>query len=82
MAETSDYTPSSYWEGHDYTESRRDYDVHAGRSYSEAKQSSKSEKDLVTPELTTESEDPFAFVSRYESQKLYVFTVVSAKQRT
>jgi len=63
MAETSDYTPSSYWEGHDYTESRRDYDVHAGRSYSEAKQSSKSEKDLVTPELTTESEDPFAFVA-------------------
>lgn len=53
MTEFADYSPAS-WRGHDYGSARsayNDYDTHTKRSYSDAKASKKTRKDLVAPAL-------------------------------
>lgn len=53
MTEFSDYSPAS-WRGHDYGSARsayNEYDTHTKRSYSDAKTSEKTHKDLVVPAL-------------------------------
>lgn len=57
MAETTDYTPSSGWENHDFKKARANYDRHAGRSYDKAKGKINA-KDLLPPSISTESEYP------------------------
>jgi hypothetical protein len=57
MSETADYSPGD-WKGHDFSSARKAYDVHVGRSYSDAKASNKSVADLVPDSVSTDSDAP------------------------
>ena len=57
MSETADYSPGD-WKGHDFSDARKAYDVHVGRSYSDAKCSNKSAKSLVPDSISTNSDAP------------------------
>lgn len=57
MSESSSYDPGD-WAGHDFTAARQAYDVHAGRSYAEAKAENKRASDLIPVSLKTESPAP------------------------
>lgn len=57
MSESSDYEPG-IWKGHDFSKARSAFDVSAGRSYSAAKASRKSHRDLVPDEIVTQSPTP------------------------
>lgn len=57
MSESGDYDPG-IWRGHDFSEARKRYDVHVGRSYEDAVTSKKAGKDLVVKSLKTNSESP------------------------
>ncbi|MEY4722636.1 MAG: hypothetical protein RLZZ324_149 [Candidatus Parcubacteria bacterium] len=58
MSEDNDYTPSSYYAGHDFKSVRASYDASAGRSYDDAKKKGKSNSDLLPESLTTNSTHP------------------------
>jgi hypothetical protein len=58
MSESGDYDPG-VWKGHDFTSARNSYDVHAGRSYSQALSSGKKAADLVPETIETQSTSPF-----------------------
>ena len=57
MSESADYSPGD-WKGHDFTAARKAYDVHVGRSYSDAKADNKRVQDLIPVKLTTDSPAP------------------------
>lgn len=57
MAEGSDYTPGN-WAGHDFASARAHYDVHAGRSYDNARTTNVSASDLVAVSITTNTPHP------------------------
>jgi hypothetical protein len=57
MSETADYSPGD-WKGHDFSSARKAYDVHVGRSYSDAKDSNKKAADLVPESISTDSDAP------------------------
>lgn len=52
MSEAGDFTPA-WGDGHDFSSARRAYDVHAGRSYDDAKAKGKDLKDVVPTSITT-----------------------------
>lgn len=55
MSEDYDYTPATHWKGHDFTDARKSYDKHAGRSYSDAKEERKTCKDLIPKSIVSKS---------------------------
>jgi hypothetical protein len=57
MTESGDYDPG-VWKGHDFKAARKQYDVHVGRSYDDARASGKSYRKLIESCLSTESESP------------------------
>ena len=57
MSETADYSPGD-WKGYDFNDARKAYDVHVGRSYSDAKASNKKLADLVPESISTDSDAP------------------------
>lgn len=57
MSETADYTPGD-WKGYDFHDARKAYDVHVGRSYTDAVVSNKKSADLVPESISTQSEAP------------------------
>lgn len=57
MSESGDYNPGP-WRGHDFKSARKHYDAHVGRSYDDAKASSKSVDSLIEASLETKSESP------------------------
>jgi hypothetical protein len=57
MSESSSYDPGN-WKGHDFTAARAAYDVHAGRSYADAKAENKRASDLIPVSLNTDSPAP------------------------
>ncbi|MBI2041537.1 MAG: hypothetical protein HYT20_00775 [Candidatus Nealsonbacteria bacterium] len=61
MSESSDYEPG-IWGGHDFGKARKAFDISAGRSYSAAKASKKSHRDLVPDEITTQSRTPLVIL--------------------
>lgn len=61
MSETADYDPGP-WRGHTFSDARKAYDVHAGRSYADAVSKNITKADCVPPSLTTHSEAPVVIV--------------------
>lgn len=61
MSETADYSPGD-WKGYDFKDARKAYDVHVGRSYSDAKASNKKTADLVPESISTESDAPLVIL--------------------
>ncbi|MDO8571964.1 MAG: hypothetical protein Q7R79_04765 [bacterium] len=61
MSESGDFSPG-YWTGHDFSSARKSYDVHAGRSYADAKAVGKKTKDLVPQTIQTESDKPLTIL--------------------
>lgn len=57
MSEAGDWDPGP-WQGHDFTSAKKKYDVHVGRSYSDAVSSQVNPLDLVPASLSTESRAP------------------------
>ncbi|MBI5148208.1 hypothetical protein HZA33_00845 [Candidatus Pacearchaeota archaeon] len=57
MSESGDYDPGP-WRDRDFKKSKKDYDVHVGRSYDDAVSSGKKVSELVEKRLTTDSEYP------------------------
>ena len=58
MSESGDYTPSSQWQGHDFTAARAAFDTHAGRSYAVAQEKGLTASKLLPLSITTDSEYP------------------------
>ncbi len=52
MSEAGDFTPA-WGGGHDFSSARRAYDVHAGRSYDDAKKTGRDLKDVVPTSIAT-----------------------------
>lgn len=61
MSESGDYSYGS-WSGYDFKDARREYDRHAGRSYSDATTSQVKGSDLVPNKLETKSDAPLVIV--------------------
>jgi hypothetical protein len=61
MSESSDYSPGE-WVGYDFTAAKKTYDVHVGRSYSDAKADHKRAADLVPAMISTESKAPLSIL--------------------
>lgn len=57
MSESGDYDPGP-WRGYSFSDARKSYDVHVGRSYDDAVAANKSKKDLIERSLKTDSESP------------------------
>lgn len=57
MSESSDYSPGA-WTGHNFTDARKKYDRHVGRSYGDAKAKNTTAKSLVPASVTTDSPTP------------------------
>lgn len=57
MSESGDYDPGP-WRGYSFSSARKSYDVHAGRSYDDAKRKGKDPGKMVPKSLTTKSESP------------------------
>jgi hypothetical protein len=57
MSESGDYSPG-VWAGYDFTAARQQYDVHVGRSYTEAQSGNKRASDLIPVVLETASPTP------------------------
>lgn len=57
MSETADYDPGC-WRGHDFSDARKKYDAHVGRSYGDAVAKGKDAKDLVPERVKTKSKAP------------------------
>lgn len=64
MSEAGDFSPA-HWggSGHNFNSAYRDFDAHAGRSYTKAKAAGKKRKDLLPAELKTDSDAPFVIVT-------------------
>src|SRR5262245_45615202 len=58
MAETSDFTPADWSAGHPFSDARKAYDAHAGRSYADAAAKGVRSADLVPESVTTDSPSP------------------------
>ena len=61
MSESSDYTPR-LWKGHDFASARARYDVHAGRSYGDAKAKGVTAVDRLPATITTDSTAPLIII--------------------
>ena len=61
MSESGDYDPG-YWKGYDFSEARKAYDVHVGRSYDDAKKEGKKLEELVEPKVSTKSASPLVII--------------------
>lgn len=61
MSESGDYDPG-VWKGYNFTDARKAYDVHLGRSYDDAKAAKVDLPDLVPPTIETDSDYPVAIV--------------------
>jgi len=61
MSEAGDYSPGP-WKGHSFASARRDYDVHVGRSYDDAKDDSVDASSLVPNRLESKSSSPVVIV--------------------
>lgn len=57
MSESGDFDPGP-WRGHDYGSLRKAFDIHVGRSYTEAVKTGKSVNDLLPDSLSTDSAAP------------------------
>ncbi|MBN2442857.1 MAG: hypothetical protein JXJ04_15980 [Spirochaetales bacterium] len=57
MSEAGDWDPGP-WKGHDFKSAKQKYDIHVGRSYSDAVKKSVNPDKLVPVELVTESKAP------------------------
>ncbi|MBN2533359.1 MAG: hypothetical protein JXB88_10725 [Spirochaetales bacterium] len=57
MSEAGDWDPGP-WKGHDFISAKQKYDIHVGRSYSDAVQKSVNPDKLVPASLHTESNAP------------------------
>jgi len=57
MSEGSDYNPGP-WGGYSFSDARKRYDVHVGRSYNDAVSSNIETKKMIPESLKTESESP------------------------
>ena len=57
MSESSDYNPVD-WKGYDFDAARKTYDMHVGRSYSDAKADNTRVTDLVPTSISTDSKNP------------------------
>lgn len=62
MSESGDYNPGP-WRGHDFVAARKEYEVHAKRSYNNAVSEGHTNKDLLEPEITFTSSHPLAVIS-------------------
>lgn len=58
MSEAGDYTPASYWGGHDFDDAKKHYDRHVGRSYDDAVSKGKKAQDLIPKSISTQSTVP------------------------
>jgi hypothetical protein len=58
MAEGDDYTPAPWAAKHDFTQARKTYDQHAGRSYADASTARVSASTLVPDFIETKSRHP------------------------
>jgi hypothetical protein len=61
MSETADYSPG-VWKGHDFTDARKKYDAHVGRSYGDAVVTGKKAADCVPDRIKTKSKSPLAIL--------------------
>lgn len=61
MSESADYDPGP-WKGHSFTDARKAYDTHAGRSYSDAVDKGKDPYSLVPDFIETDSDAPLSIV--------------------
>lgn len=62
MSESGDYDPGP-WSGHSFTDARKTYDVHVGRSYKDAVDTKKTIADLLPTTLETKSSTPLVIVT-------------------
>lgn len=61
MSEYADYDPG-HWKGHDFTDARKKYDAHVGRSYGDAVKVGKKAADLVPDRIKTKSKSPLVIM--------------------
>jgi hypothetical protein len=61
MSESADFDPGP-WRGHDFKTARAVYDVHAGRSYTDAVAKGKDPLSLVPDSVETDSEAPLSIL--------------------
>jgi hypothetical protein len=61
MSETADFNPG-HWKGHDFKSARKAYDVHVDRSYGDAVKAKKTLKDVLPPNITTDSPAPLVIL--------------------
>lgn len=57
MSESGDWEPGP-WTGHDFKSAKQQYDIHVGRSYSEALSTNKAPEELILTSVFTESKAP------------------------
>lgn len=61
MSETGDYTPGC-WSGHDFSDARKKYDVHVGRSYGDAKAAGKKASEMSPDKIKTKATCPLVIM--------------------
>jgi len=62
MSESGDYSYGP-WTGHDFKDAYKSYDAHAGRSYADATSKSIKTTDCLSPEISTNCENPLLILT-------------------